>query len=109
MAKKVQKKTNKKVPAKAPEPRVKDFLDLIAPTAVKFNTDHYVCGGTYRCTLALRSYPASTEELALLRRLGEKSGVTVHIYNRRTSAAEEDKIIHNAENKNKLDRAAPAA
>ena len=104
MAKKVQKKTNKKVPAKAPEPRVKDFLDLIAPTAVKFNTDHYVCGGTYRCTLALRSYPASTEELALLRRLGEKSSVTVHIYNRRTSAAEEDKIIHNAENKNKLDR-----
>ena len=104
MAKKVQKKTNKKVPAKAPEPRVKDFLDLIAPTAVKFNTDHYVCGGTDRCTLALRSYPASTEELALLRRLGEKSGVTVHIYNRRTSAAEEDKIIHNAENKNKLDR-----
>lgn len=104
MAKKVQKKTNKKVPAKAPEPRVKDFLDLIAPTAVKFNTDHYVCGGTYRCTLALRSYPASTEELALLRRLGGKSGVTVHIYNRRTSAAEEDKIIHNAENKNKLDR-----
>ena len=104
MAKKVQKKTNKKVPAKAPEPRGKDFLDLIAPTAVKFNTDHYVCGGTYRCTLALRSYPASTEELALLRRLGEKSGVTVHIYNRRTSAAEEDKIIHNAENKNKLDR-----
>ena len=104
MAKKVQKKTNKKVPAKAPEPRVKDFLDLIAPTAVKFNTDHYVCGGTYRCTLALRSYPASTEELALLRRLGEKSGVTLHIYNRRVSVAEEDKIIHNAENKNKLDR-----
>ena len=71
---------------------------------MKFNTDHYICGGTYRCTLALRSYPASTEELALLRRLGEKSGVTLHIYNRRVSVAEEDKIIHNAENKNKLDR-----
>lgn len=104
MAKKAQKKTNKRAPAKSVEPRVKDFLDLIAPTAVKFNTDHYICGGTYRCTLALRSYPASTEELALLRRLGEKSGVTLHIYNRRASAAEEDKIIHNAENKNKLDR-----
>ena len=70
----------------------------------RFNTDHYICGGTYRCTLALRSYPASTEELALLRRLGEKSGVTLHIYNRKVSVAEEDKIIHNAENKNKLDR-----
>ena len=104
MAKKVQKKTNKRVPSKPSEPRVKDFLDLIAPTAVKFNTDHYICGGTYRCTLALRSYPASTEELALLRRLGEKSGVTLHIYNRKGSVAEEDKIIHNAENKNKLDR-----
>ena len=104
MAKKAQKKTNKRAPAKPSEPRVKDFLDLIAPTAVKFNTDHYICGGTYRCTLALRSYPASTEELALLRRLGEKSGVTLHIYNRRVSVAEEDKIIHNAENKNKLDR-----
>ena len=57
-----------------------------------------ICGGTYRCTLALRSYTASTEELALLRRLGEKSGVTLHIYNRRVSVAEEDKIIHNAEN-----------
>ena len=99
-----QKKTNKRAPAKPSEPRVKDFLDLIAPTAVKFNTDHYICGGTYRCTLALRSYPASTEELALLRRLGEKSGVTLHIYNRKVSVAEEDKIIHNAENKNKLDR-----
>lgn len=104
MAKKAQKKTNKRVPSKPSEPRVKDFLDLIAPTAVKFNTDHYICGGTYRCTLALRSYPASTEELALLRRLGEKSGVTLHIYNRKVSVAEEDKIIHNAENKNKLDR-----
>ena len=104
MAKKVQKKTNKRVPSKPSEPRVKDFLDLIAPTAVKFNTDHYICGGTYRCTLALRSYPASTEELALLRRLGEKSGVTLHIYNRKVSVAEEDKIIRNAENKNKLDR-----
>ena len=104
MAKKVQKKTNKRVPSKPSEPRVKDFLDLIAPTAVKFNTDHYICGGTYRCTLALRSFPASTEELALLRRLGEKSGVTLHIYNRKVSVAEEDKIIHNAENKNKLDR-----
>lgn len=104
MAKKVQKKTNKRVPSKPSEPRVKDFLDLIAPTAVKFNTDHYICGGTYRCTLALRSYPASTEELALLRRLGEKSGVTLHIYNRKVSVAEEDNIIHNAENKNKLDR-----
>ncbi len=104
MAKKTQKKIVKKAAAKPVGPHIKDFLDLITLTAVKFNTDHSICGGTFRCTLALRNYPASTEELALLRHLGEKSGVTLHIYSRRASAAEEDKIIHNAENKNKLDR-----
>ena len=71
MPKKAQKKKKAKAPAKPAEPRVKDFLDLIAPTAVKFNTDHAICGGAYRCTLALRSYPTTTEELALLRHLGE--------------------------------------
>ena len=104
MPKKVQKKKKGKPQAKTPESRPKDFLDLIAPTAVKFNTDHYICGSAYHCTLALRSYPTTTEELALLRHLGEKSGVTLSIYTRQVSAAEEDKIIHNAENKNRMDR-----
>ena len=104
MPKKVQKKKKGKPQAKTPESRPKDFLDLIAPNAVKFNTDHYICGSAYHCTLALRSYPTTTEELALLRHLGEKSGVTLSIYTRQVSAAEEDKIIHNAENKNRMDR-----
>ena len=104
MPKKVQKKKKGKPQAKTPESRPKDFLDLIAPNAVKFNTDHYICGSAYHCTLALRSYPTTTEELALLRHLGEKSGVTLSIFARQVSAAEEDKIIHNAENKNRMDR-----
>ena len=102
MAKKQKKK--KKSPAKPEAVRPKDFLDMIAPTAVKFNTDHYICGSMYHCTLALRSYPATTDELALLRRLGEKSGVTLTIYARQVTAAEENGILHNAENKNRLDR-----
>ena len=73
MAKKQKKKKGR--PAQPAAPRVKDFLDMIAPTAVKFNTDSYVLGSSFRCTLALRSYPATTEELALLCHLGEKSGV----------------------------------
>ena len=102
MAKKQQKK--KKAPAKPEAVRPKDFLDMIAPAAVKFNTDHYICGSMYHCALALRSYPAATEELALLRRLGEKSGVTLTIYARQVTAAEENGILHNAENKNRLAR-----
>lgn len=77
---------------------------MIAPSAVRFNTDHAVCGDLYRCTMALRSYPATTEELALLRNLGEKSGVTLRIYTRKVTSAEEEKILHNAENKNRMDR-----
>ena len=102
MAKKQKKK--KKAPAKSEAVRPKDFLDMIAPAAVKFNTDHYICGSMYHCALALRSYPATTEELALLRRLGEKSGVTLTIYARQVTAAEENGILHNAENKNRLAR-----
>ena len=104
MPKKVQKKKKSKTAPQAQEVRPKDFLDLIAPAAVKFNTDHYICGSMYHCTLALRSYPATTEELALLRHLGEKSGVTLSIYTRQVTAAEENGILHNAENKNRMAR-----
>lgn len=41
MPKKVQKKKKGKTAPQAQEVRPKDFLDLIAPAAVKFNTDHY--------------------------------------------------------------------
>ena len=104
MPKKIQKKKKGKTAPQAQEVRPKDFLDLIAPSAVKFNTDHYICGSMYHCTLALRSYPATTEELALLRHLGEKSGVTLSIYTRQVTAAEENGILHNAENKNRMAR-----
>ena len=104
MPKKIQKKKKGKTAPQAQEVRPKDFLDLIAPAAVKFNTDHYICGSMYHCTLALRSYPATTEELALLRHLGEKSGVTLSIYTRQVTAAEENGILQNAENKNRMAR-----
>ncbi len=102
MAKKQKKKKSRAVQPAAS--RIKDFLDMIAPTAMKFNTDSYVLGGSFRCAMALRSYPATTEELALLCHLGEKSGVALHIYIRQATAGEEDAIIHNAQNKNRMDR-----
>lgn len=62
---------------------------------------------TYRCVWALREYPASTEAQALLRELGEKSGVTLRIYCRQVYPGEEDRIIDNANKKNKLDGSDP--
>lgn len=42
MPKKIQKKKKNKTEPQVQETRPKDFLDLIAPAAVKFNTDHYM-------------------------------------------------------------------
>ncbi|WP_415065226.1 VirB4 family type IV secretion system protein [Lacrimispora sp.] len=84
--------------------RNKDFLDMITPGIIKFNTDHFICGNTFRCVWALREYPTNTSEQAILRHLGEKDGVTLRIYTRQVTAAEERKIIHNAANKNRMDR-----
>ncbi len=77
---------------------------MIAPAAVKFNTDSYILGGAYHCTMALRGYPTSTEELVLLRHLGEKSGVTLRIYTRQVTPAEEKAILHNATNKSRMEQ-----
>lgn len=99
-----KKKRKKPAPQQNNPPRPKEFLDLIAPAAVKFNTDHYIFGSTYRTVMALRGYPPMTEELALLRRLGEMSGVTVHISVRRVTVAEEDAILHAATNKSRMDQ-----
>ncbi|MBD5085678.1 MAG: DUF87 domain-containing protein [Clostridiales bacterium] len=101
MAKKAQKK-KKAVAKPAATPQPKDFLDMTAPSVVKFNTDHAIVGGVYRTFLALRGYPATTESLALLRHLGEKSGVNLTIYTRQVTAAEEKQIINNASNKNRM-------
>ena len=84
--------------------RIQEFLDMIAPSVIKFFTDYFICGNTFRCVWALREYPTATEEQAILRHLGEKDGVTLHIYTRHVTPVEERKIISNAANKNRMQR-----
>ena len=49
---------------------LKAFLDMVAPSIMKFETGYYICGNTFRCVWALREYPTSTDDLAILRHLG---------------------------------------
>ena len=84
------------------EVKVQEFLDLIAPSTIRFFTEYFICGNTYRCVWAIRDYPISTDEQALLRYMGEKDGITLHIYARQVTPAEEKKIISNAANKNRM-------
>lgn len=86
------------------EVRIQEFLDMIAPSVIKFEVDHFICGNTYRCVWALREYPTATDEQAILSHLGEKDGVTLRIYTRHVTAVEEKKIISNAANKNRMNR-----
>lgn len=84
------------------EIRTKDFFDMILPGTVKFMTDHYILGDSYRCVWAIREYPPSTEEQAILSQLADRSGVTIRIYHRLVESMEQRKIIQNATRRNKL-------
>lgn len=84
------------------EEQTQDFIDMIAPSICRFYTEYFICGNTYRCVWALREYPTSTEDQALLRYLGEKDNITLRIYTRSVSPLEEKKIIGNAANKNRM-------
>jgi len=102
---KPQVKTNTKaLDKREDEALVQTFLDMIAPNVVKFEPDYFICGNTFRCCWALREYPTSTTEQAILQHLGEKAGVTLHIYTRVVTPAEERKIINLADKKNRMER-----
>jgi type IV secretory pathway VirB4 component len=81
---------------------IKDFFDRILPGNLKFYPDHYVCGDSYRCVWAVREYPPSTEEQAILSQLADRSHITLRIYNRLVDSAEQRKIIQNATRRNRL-------
>ena len=36
-------------PAQVEEIRTKDFFDCILPSTIKFMSDHYILGDSYRC------------------------------------------------------------
>lgn len=36
---------------------IHDFISMILPGVIKFQTDHYICGNTYRSPWAIREYP----------------------------------------------------
>ena len=61
------------------EAQLKDFFDMVVPSAVKFMADHFIFGDTYRCVWAVREYPPATSDQAILSRFGDKENVTLQI------------------------------
>lgn len=89
-------------PEQVEEIRTKDFFDMILPGTIRFLSDHYIVGDSYRCVWAVREYPPSTEEQAILSQLADRNGVTLRIYHRLVESMEQRKIIQNATRRNRL-------
>ena len=84
------------------EAYVKDFFDMVVPSTIKFNVDHFICGDSFRCVWAIKEYPPSTTDQAILSRFGDKEAVTLHMYTRFVDGLEQRKILQNASRKNKM-------
>ena len=82
--------------------RTKDYFDCIAPSTIKFMNNYYIVGDSYRCAWAIREYPPSTEEQAMLSKVADRNGVTLRIYHRLVDAMEQKRIVQNAMRKNKM-------
>ncbi len=97
-------KRKKKIPIRTGklESQIKDFFDMISPSTIKFNVDHYICSDSYRSVWAIREYPPQTNEQAILSRFADKESVTLHIYSRYVDSADQRKIISGATRKNRM-------
>ena len=97
-----RERVKKQAAADTEEIRTKDFFDCVAPGVVKFFADSYLIGDSYRSTWAVKEYPPSTEEQAILSQLAERNGVTLRIYHRLVEPMEQRQIVNNANRKNRL-------
>lgn len=98
--------SKKKAAEKHEIQKTKDFFDCIAPSTIKFMNNHYIVGDSYRCVWAVREYPPSTDEQAILSKIADKHGVTLRIYHRLVNTMEQKRIIQNAMRKNKMNSTA---
>lgn len=81
---------------------VKDFFDMAVPSTIKFYTDYFICGDSYRSVWAIKEYPPTTTDQAILARFGDKEAVTLHMYTRYVDGMEQNRIVQNAGRKNKM-------
>ncbi|HEY8889329.1 MAG TPA: DUF87 domain-containing protein [Clostridium sp.] len=79
---------------------IKDFVDMISPSVIKFSPSYYIFGNTYRRVFALRNYPLYSENMALLRTFGEKSNITLKVYCNKMSVNDYESSIESSVHKN---------
>lgn len=89
-------------PEQYDEIRTKDFFDCILPGVIKFYSDYYICGNSFKSVWVIKGYPPSTDAQALISQLSDKAGVTLRFFNRLVEPMEQRKIIQDATRKNTM-------
>ena len=97
---KIKKKTNETEEEIKSQAYLKDFIDMISPSVIKFYPSYYILGNTYRRVFAIRNYPLETHRMALLRKFGENSNITLKIYCNKMSTSEYETSVESSVNKN---------
>lgn len=94
------KKAVELTPEQEEEIRIQSYFDRITPSVLRFYPDYYICGNNYCSVWAIREYAPKTQEQAILSHIADHENVTLKIYNRPVSAAEQNQIIEHADRKN---------
>lgn len=82
---------------------IKDFIDMVAPSILKFYPSYYVFGNTYRQVIAVKNYQLECTQMALLKKFGERKNVTVKVIAKKMNSLEYERLLENHINKNKAE------
>ncbi len=82
---------------------VKNFIDMVVPSVLKFYPSHYVFGNTYRQVIAIKNYPIESAQTALLKKFGERKNITVKIIAEKMNPLEYEKLLESYIRKNKAE------
>lgn len=93
------KKENSKKSSKENDLYVKDFMDMIVPSIIKFFPSHYRFGNTFRQVIAIKNYPLDCKSVALLKKFGERKNITLKVISEKMNANEYERLLENNINK----------
>lgn len=72
-------KKNELTPSQQEEMRIKDFFDRVIPSVIRFFPDYFISANSYQCVWAIREYPPTTEEQAILAHLADRNNVVIRV------------------------------
>ncbi|MGL5575393.1 MAG: VirB4 family type IV secretion system protein [Sarcina sp.] len=93
------KKENSKKSSKENDLYVKDFMDMIVPSIIKFFPSHYRFGNTFRQVIAIKNYPLDCKSVALLKKFGERKNITLKVISEKMNVNEYERLLENNINK----------